>query len=100
MKTLTTLLSGAALAASTAPALLQEAADAMPDMDHSGTGMPARTVTQAYMEAVDVMMSGMSAKTYSGDADADLLLMIPHYQSAMDVSRALLEETDTAKWDR
>ncbi|CTQ34529.1 DUF305 domain-containing protein [Jannaschia rubra] len=99
MKTLITLLAGAALAASTVPALAQEAdGGAMPGMDHSGMDMPAGTATQAYMEAMDVMMSGMSAVTYTGDADADfLLMMIPHHQSAVDMSRALLEETDDAE---
>ena len=101
MKTFAALFAGAALAASTLPGLAQGAAGgAMPGMDHSGMGhsgmdMPAGTATRAYMEAMDVMMSGMSAVTYTGDADADfLLMMIPHHQSAVDMSRALLAETD------
>ena len=96
MRTLATLLAGAALAASILPASAQHVAgDAMPGMDHSTMDMPAGTATRAYMEAMDVMMSGMSAVTYTGDADADfLLMMIPHHQSAVDMSRALLAETD------
>ena len=96
MRTLATLFAGAALAAGIVPASAQHAAgDAMPGMDHSTMDMPAGTATQAYMEAMDVMMSGMSAVTYTGDADADfLLMMIPHHQSAVDMSRALLAETD------
>ena len=96
MRTLTTLLVGAALAASALPAAAQEAVGgAMPGMDHSGMDTPAGTATRAYMEAMDMMMSGMSAVTYTGDADADfLLMMIPHHQSAVDMSRALLAETD------
>ena len=106
MKTTTTLLAAIALAAGAASAQAQTAAqDAMPGMDqsgmdhsgmgHSGMDVPAGTATQAYMEAMDVMMSGMSAVTYTGDADADfLLMMIPHHQSAVDMSRALLMETD------
>ena len=77
----------------------------MPGMDHSGMGhsgmghsgmdVPAGAATRAYMEAMDAMMSGMNAVTYTGDADADfLLMMIPHHQSAVDMSRALLKETD------
>ncbi|WP_299653681.1 DUF305 domain-containing protein [uncultured Jannaschia sp.] len=96
MKTTTTLLAAIALAASAGLARAQEAdTDAMTGMDHSGMDMPAGTATQAYMEAMDVMMSGMSALPYTGDADADfLLMMIPHHQSAVDMSQALLEETD------
>ena len=96
MKTTTTLFAAIALAASAGSARAQTAAvDAMPGMDHSSMDMPAGTATRAYMEAMDVMMSGMGAVTYTGDADADfLLMMIPHHQSAVDMSRALLEETD------
>ena len=94
MKTI--LFAALALAAIAGSAQAQTpAGDAMPGMDHSGMDMPAGTATRAYMKAMDVMMSGMSAVTYTGDADADfLLMMIPHHQSAVDMSRALLEETD------
>ena len=96
MKTTTTLLAAIALAIGVGSTQAQTAeGQAMPGMDHSGMATPDGTATRAYMEAMDVMMSGMSAVTYTGDADADfLLLMIPHHQSAVDMSRALLEETD------
>ena len=69
------------------------AEDAMKGMDHSGTAMPASPALQAYMSAMDGMMASMNATHYTGEADADfLLLMIPHHQSAVDMSRALLEE--------
>jgi uncharacterized protein (DUF305 family) len=92
----TILFAAIALAAIAGSARTQTApGDAMPGMDHSGMDMTAGTATRAYMKAMDVMMSGMSPVTYTGDADADfLLMMIPHHQSAVDMSRALLEETD------
>ena len=100
MNSTRTLLTAIALAAAASAQAQTAAHDVMPGMDHSGMGhsgmdMPAGTATRAYMEAMDVMMSGMSAVTYTGDADADfLLMMIPHHQSAVDMSRALLAETD------
>ena len=102
MKTTSALFLAAALAAAGALAAAQEATDdameGMEGMGHSGTDTPAGTATEAYMAAMDTMdtmMSGMNAVTYTGDADADfLLMMIPHHQSAVDMSRALLVEAD------
>ena len=99
MKTTSALFLAAAFVAAGALAAAQEATDdameGMEGMGHSGTDTPAGTATEAYMAAMDTMMSGMDAVTYTGDADADfLLMMIPHHQSAVDMSRALLVETD------
>ncbi len=96
MKTITTLFAAIALSAAGGAVQAQTASgDATPGMDHSAMDMPAEGPTRAYMEAMDVMMSGMGAIAYTGDADADyLLMMIPHHQSAVEMSRALLEQTD------
>ena len=71
---------------------LASAQAAMPGMDHSRMALPASPALKAYMGAMDAMMATMDATPYTGDADVDfLLLMIPHHQSAVDMSRTLLE---------
>jgi uncharacterized protein (DUF305 family) len=92
MKTLTTLLAGAALAASIGLALAQETADpgAMEDMDHSN--MAEGTAMHDMMMAMDTMIQNMPQQS-SGVVDADfLLMMIPHHQSAIDMARIEVEQ--------
>ena len=53
------------------------------------------TMDEGSMGAMDTMMEAMDAIEPTGDADADfLLMMIPHHQSAVDMSGASLEEMD------
>ena len=68
----------------------QDAAPApMTGMDHS-TGTMG---TDAPSAAPDTMTSARAGMESTGDADADfLLMMIPHHQSAVDMSQALLPQ--------
>ncbi len=97
MRTIITLLTVPALAFSAGLALAQDAAPTpMEGMDHSmmavGDQMPPGAVA-AYMGAMDDMMTAMADMESIGDADADfLLMMIPHHQSAVDMSEALLPQ--------
>ena len=48
--------------------------------------------------AMERMMQAMDATEPTGDPDADFLrLMIPHHQSAVDMARALLAQSDDAE---
>ena len=72
---------------SAAPAIAQST-------DH-GAMHGTMTMDEGSMGAMDTMMEAMDAIEPTGDADADfLLMMIPHHQSAVDMSRASLEEMD------
>ena len=78
----------AALALAATPAAAQMAG-------HSahGHGAHADGPMAGYMAAMDAMMADMDGMASTGDPDADfLLMMIPHHQSAVDMSRTLLEE--------
>lgn len=78
----------AALVLAASPATAQ-----MTGMDHSAHGADASGAMAGYMAAMDTMMADMEGMESTGDADADyLLMMIPHHQSAVDMSRTLLEE--------
>jgi uncharacterized protein (DUF305 family) len=90
MKTLATLLAGAALAAGAGLTLAQEGAGAMHGMDHSG--MAEGAAMTEMMAAMDTMMQNMPEAS-SGTVDADfLLMMIPHHQSAIDMARIELAQ--------
>lgn len=95
MKYAKSILASAALCLA-ASAALSQTADTMPmaGMDHSGMkGMDtaAMTPSAAYMHAMDVMMENMADMSMTGDAEIDfLVMMIPHHQSAVDMSIALL----------
>ena len=65
-------------------------------MDHAGHGASAPMA--GYMTAMDVMSQSMGGMASTGDADADfLLMMIPHHQSAVDMTVALLAEVKDAE---
>ena len=65
-------------------------------MDHGAMGTPP--AGSAYSDAMDTMMQAMDGAELTGEPDADfLLLMIPHHQSAVDMARALLEQSDDAE---
>ena len=84
----TTLAAFAAITMiSAAPALAQST-------DH-GAMHGTMTMNEGSMGAMDTMMQAMEAIEPTGDPDADfLLMMIPHHQSAVDMSRAALAEMD------
>ena len=87
-------LSGAAVA------LALSAAPLAAQTDHGAghDGMAPHGIEPAYSEPMDVMMRAMDAIEPTGDPDADfLLMMIPHHQSAVDMARALLEQSDDAE---
>lgn len=66
---------------------------AMEGMDHTTMNMGdmPQSPSSAYMQAMDVMMADMDGMAMTGDAEIDfLLMMIPHHQSAVDMSIALL----------
>ena len=87
-----------ALAAVTLLAIAATAAPAQDSgtMDHSSMGMHA--VGNVYSEAMETMMTEMEGIEPTGDPDVDfLLMMIPHHQSAVDMARALLEQSDDAE---
>ena len=93
MKTFATLLCGSAMLLAADLANAQTDAPApMAGMDHSAmAGMDHAEPMAAYMKAMDDMMSAMERTETTGDADVDyLLMMIPHHQSAVDMSEALL----------
>lgn len=99
MKLAVVLLTAPALVLSAGLALAQDAATApMAGMDHSSMTMGTDAsggAMAAYMEAMDTMNSAMVGMDTTGDADADfLLMMIPHHQSAVDMSEALLPEVE------
>ena len=49
----------------------------------------------AFSDAMESMMAEMDAVEPTGDPDADFLfMMIPHHQSAVDMARELLEQSD------
>lgn len=100
MKTVITLAAGSALALSAGLAMAQQDATTAPmgGMDHStmqaadGAGSGAM---DAYMTSMEDMMTAMVDMEATGDADIDfLLMMIPHHQSAVDMSEALLREVE------
>ena len=65
-------------------------------MDHSA--MAAHGGEGLYDEAMATMMTEMDSIEPTGDPDADfLLMMIPHHQSAVDMARTLLEQSDDAE---
>jgi uncharacterized protein (DUF305 family) len=95
MRLFTTLLAGGVLALAAGAATAQDAPASMEGMDHSamGHGAAATGAMAAYMTAMDDMMVAMEGMESAGDADVDfLLMMIPHHQSAVDMSVALLAE--------
>lgn len=95
MNPTTTLLASAALVFCGFAAHAQDATPApMEGMDHSTTAHGASSdAMQGYMSAMDTMSSAMAEMDPTGDADIDyLMMMIPHHQSAVDMSRALLPE--------
>jgi uncharacterized protein (DUF305 family) len=48
--------------------------------------------SQAYIAAMEVMHSAMTAMAYSGDGDIDFARgMIPHHQAAIDMAHIVLE---------
>ena len=86
-------LSAAALALALAAAPLAAQTDAGHGMNHGG--MAPHGAGSAYAGPMDAMMRAMGAIEPTGDPDADfLLMMIPHHQSAVDMARALLEQSD------
>lgn len=95
-----TLLAGSVLTLAAGSAAAQDAPAPMEGMDHSTMAAPsgaAPSAMAAYMAAMDDMMSEMAGMEATGDADVDfLLMMIPHHQSAVDMSRALLAEAGDA----
>jgi uncharacterized protein (DUF305 family) len=61
-------------------------------------GMTPHGSGSVYSESMDAMMQAMGAIEPTGDPDADfLLMMIPHHQSAVDMARVLLEQSDDAE---
>ncbi|MDQ3125072.1 MAG: DUF305 domain-containing protein [Pseudomonadota bacterium] len=90
MRTITTLLAAAALAAGAGLAPAQEAGDdSMEGMDHSAMDQ--------MMQAMNALMQGMEGMESSGMVDADfLLMMIPHHRSAIDMARVELERGEDA----
>lgn len=100
MNRIVTLIATGALALGAGYAPAQEAAAPMEGMDHSamGHGDAATGAMAAYMKAMDDMMAAMAGMEATGDADVDfLLMMIPHHQSAVDMSVALLAEAKDAE---
>lgn len=85
----------AATFAALAAAVFMSAAPAIAQSTDHGTMHGTMTMDEGSMGAMDTMMEAMDAIEPTGDADADfLLMMIPHHQSAVDMSRASLEEMD------
>ena len=71
------------------------AAPAIAQSTDHGAMHGTMTMDEGSMGAMDTMMEAMDAIEPTGDADADfLLMMIPHHQSAVDMSRASLAEMD------
>ena len=71
------------------------AAPAVAQSTYHGAMHGTMTMDEGSMGAMDIMMEAMDAIEPTGDADADfLLMMIPHHQSAVDMSRASLAEMD------
>lgn len=100
MRRVVTLIAGGALALGAGFATAQEAASPAEATDHSamGHGDAAPAAMAAYMKAMDDMMAAMAGMESTGDADVDfLLMMIPHHQSAVDMSVALLSEVKDAE---
>ena len=100
MRLFTTLLAGGVLALAAGAATAQDAPAPVEGMDHSamGHGAAAPGAMAAYMTAMDDMMVAMEGMESTGDADVDfLLMMIPHHQSAVDMSVALLAEVKDAE---
>ena len=73
MRTITTLLAGAALFVSAGAVLAQEAVGDMQGMDHSGMAMNG--AIGEMMSAMETMMQNMPGAS-SGKVDADFLLMM------------------------
>ena len=97
-------LLAAAVAAALSAAPVQAHTHSMQGMGHGSGhganhgGMAAGDTGAAYATAMDTMMAEMDAVEPTGDPDADfLLLMIPHHQSAVDMARVLLEQSDDAE---
>lgn len=100
MRLFTTLLAGGVLALAAGAATAQDAPAPRETMDHSamGHGDAATGAMAAYMTSMDNMMAAMDGMEASSDADVDfLLMMIPHHQSAVDMSVALLAEVKDAE---
>jgi uncharacterized protein (DUF305 family) len=90
MRTITTLLAGAALSVCASAVFAQEAEAGMEGMDHSGMAMEGGMGEM--MGVMDTMMRNMPSES-TGMVDADfLLMMIPHHQSAIDMARVELEQ--------
>lgn len=94
MSRIVTLMAAGGLALTAGYAAAQEPAAPMEGMDHSAMEHgDAPVAMAAYMKAMDDMMAAMVGMESTGDADVDfLLMMIPHHQSAVDMSVALLAE--------
>jgi Ca2+-binding EF-hand superfamily protein len=56
---------------------------------------------QAYMDAMQTMMDGMTSMEMTGDPARDFaLMMIPHHQSAIDMAEAFLQHSDDPELTR
>ena len=92
---MTDQLRPAATFAALVATVFMSAAPAIAQATDHGAMHGTMTMDEGSMDAMDTMMEAMDAIEPTGDPDADfLLMMIPHHQSAVDMSRAALAEMD------
>jgi uncharacterized protein (DUF305 family) len=68
----------------------------MPMMNMMHGGKPQSEADRDYMGAMQEMHQSMMTMEMSGDPNKDFVrMMIPHHQSAIDISQTLLKQKDT-----
>jgi uncharacterized protein (DUF305 family) len=83
---------GVACAIAAMPAYAQHHMASMHGMEMSASADAGSGSTPAFKAADDKMMEGMSAPSYTGDADNDFVAhMIPHHQGAVDMAQVELK---------